>query len=195
MGCDFLSLSGHKLGAPKGIGGLYIRKGVDLPPLIDGGGQENGMRSGTENVPYIIALGEACRLAAEGLQSGEEERVASLRNQIERRLLGLGGCVINGGSAPRVPGILNISFEDVSGEGVMFLCDLKGVCISTGSACSMGRGDDVSHVLRAMGVPDPFAKGSVRISIGGTTTREDAEIIASDVSDCVVRLRADRRQM
>ncbi len=193
MGFDFLSLSGHKLGAPKGIGGLYIRSGVTLSPLIHGGGQENGMRSGTENVPYIVAFGEACRLASVELRSGEAERIASLRDQIERRLSDLGGCITNGGDAPRVPGILNISFENVSGEGVMFLCDLKGVCISTGSACSMGRGDDVSHVLRAMGVSEPFAKGSVRISIGRTTTPEQAEIIASAVSDCVVRFRQDQK--
>lgn len=190
LGCDFLSVSGHKLNTPKGVGALYVKKGISLSPLIDGGGQEHGMRSGTENVPYLVGFGEACRAAGELLASGEMERVAGLRNLIETRLMEQGLCRVNGGAVPRVPGTLNMSFSCVEGESVMLVCDMHGVCISTGSACSNGHGDEVSHVLRAMRVPEDMANGSIRISIGRYTTREEAEQIASVVGTCISKLRA-----
>jgi len=190
LGCDFLSLSGHKFGAPKGIGALYVKKGIMLPPLIDGGGQEKGMRSGTENVPYIVGLGEACRIAAEQLSAGEGKRLAALRDRIAEKLLALGHCRINGDNAARVPGTLNISFACVEGESLMLLCDMHGVCLSTGSACSNGLGDEVSHVLRAMKVPAAYANGSVRISIGAGTSEADADAIADTVASCAAKLRA-----
>ncbi len=187
--CDFLSLSGHKLSAPKGIGALCVREGIALFPLIDGGGQECGRRGGTENTAEIVGLGEACVLAGEELESGEAGRIASLRNEIEKALVELGG-VINGGAVPRVPGISGISFADLGGENLMLLCDLYGVCISTGSACSLGHGDGVSHVLRAMGLSEEAANGSIRISIGRETSRSDAEEILRVVKQCVHQIRS-----
>lgn len=188
LDCDFLSLSGHKLCAPKGVGALYIRKGVSVPPLIHGGGQERGFRSGTENVASVVGLGEACRLAREELSRGEDKRIAALRDGLETRLLTLGGRV-NGGGAERVPGTLNLSFRRVGGESLMLLCDLYGVCISTGSACSLGHGDGTSHVLRAMKLSEEEAKGAVRISIGRETTEACVREMAEIVERCVCSAR------
>lgn len=190
LGCDFFPLSGHKLGAPKGVGALYVKKGTTLPPLLHGGGQENGCRSGTENVPGIVGMGCACALCGEDLLKGEEERIGSLRNRIEGVLSALGGTV-NGGKVPRVPGILNVSFDDIGGESLMLLCSLYGVCISTGSACSLGHGDGVSHVLRAMKLSEERANGSVRISLGRGTTVEDADEIAAVAEKCIRSIRGE----
>ncbi len=189
--CDFLSLSGHKLSAPKGVGALYIRGGVVLPPLIDGGGQERGLRGGTENTAEIVGLGEACALAAEELSLGMGAQIAALRDRMEARLVRQGG-IVNGSGASRVPGILNLSYPDLGGESLMLLCDLYGVCISTGSACSLGHGDGVSHVLRAMRLSEEAALGSIRISIGRETTEWEAEKIMSVVEECILRIREDR---
>lgn len=190
LDCDFLALSGHKLHAPKGVGALYIRKGRTLPPLIDGGGQERGERSGTENVPYLVGLGEACRLSREALAMGEEKRVAVLRDGMAQRLLSLGGCRVNGEGARRVPGILSVSFACVEGESLMLVGDLHGAAFSTGSACASGRGNEVSHVLRAMEVPEAYRNGSIRLSVGRYTTAAEACGAAEIVADAVVRLRA-----
>ena len=190
LGCDFLPLSGHKLGAPKGVGALYIKRGVSLSPILHGGGQEGGMRSGTENVPGIVGLGRACRLCEEELQKGEDRRIAALRDRIEAELSALGGTV-NGGGAERTPGILNLSFSDLGGEALMLLCSLYGVCISTGSACSLGHGDGISHVLRAMNLTEKRANGSVRISIGRGTTEADANEIVRIAEKCIRSIREE----
>lgn len=191
--CDFLSLSGHKFGAPKGIGALYIRKGIILPPLIHGGGQERGLRSGTENTAGIVGIGAACRLAEKELSVGEAERIATLRDRIEKRLVALGG-VVNG-VGKRVPGTLNISFPDIGGESLMLLCDIYGVCISTGSACSLGHGDGISHVLRAMKLSEKRANGSVRISIGREIAMSDADELADAMEKCILAICAQGREV
>ncbi|MBE6598328.1 MAG: cysteine desulfurase [Ruminococcaceae bacterium] len=189
IGCDFLSFSGHKFGAPKGIGGLYVRKECTLPPLIHGGGQEKGSRSGTENVPYIVGLGEACRLAEERLESDAIMKTESVRDWLEAHLVSSPGGKVIGRDAPRLSGITNISFEGIFGENLMLMCDLYGLRISTGSACSMGKGDDISHVLRAMKLSESAAAGSVRISLGTDTTMSDAEQIYLIIEDCVRKIR------
>ncbi len=189
LDCDLLSFSGHKLGAPKGIGGLYVRKGTPVTPLLHGGSQERGMRSGTENVPYIVGLGAACLAAAEYLRSGEAAGTAALRDSVEGRLRSLGGCRVNGGGVPRVPGTLNLSFDGIGGESLMLMCDLYGLRISTGSACGMGKGDGISHVLRAMHLPDDVCGGTVRVSIGAGFTASDADAAVEIMSRCVEMLR------
>ena len=184
LGCDLLSVSGHKFHAPKGIGALYIRKEVTrkIAPFHYGGGQERGLRSGTLPVPLIAAFGEACAEALER-RADDDRRVCALRDRIAAELLEIPDSVRIGGGET-MPGILNIAFAGTYGENLMLLCDLRGVCLSTGSACHAGD-DTPSHVLAAMGVPEEFLTSSIRISIGRYTTEEDAGRISETVRDCV----------
>ncbi|MBQ4354010.1 MAG: cysteine desulfurase [Clostridia bacterium] len=184
LGCDLLSVSGHKFHAPKGIGALYIRKEIarTFAPFHDGGGQERGLRSGTLPVPLIAAFGEACAEVLER-RADDDRRVRALRDRIASELLEIPDSVRIGGGET-MPGILNIAFAGTYGENLMLLCDLRGVCLSTGSACHAGD-DTPSHVLTAMGVPEEYRTSSVRISIGRYTTEEDAGRIAGTVRDCV----------
>ncbi|MDR1677772.1 MAG: cysteine desulfurase NifS [Deltaproteobacteria bacterium] len=169
---DMLSLSGHKLHAPKGIGALYLKHGVKFAPFMIGGHQENGRRGGTENVPYIIGLGKASELALERLPE-ENGRVKAMRDRLEAGLLKIPSTMVNGDTENRLPNTTNISFEYVEGESILFHLSHAGICASSGSACTSGSLEP-SHVLRAMGVPFTAAHGSIRLSLAITNT--EAEI-------------------
>jgi cysteine desulfurase len=185
---DMLSLSGHKIHAQKGIGALYVRKGIPLPNLTFGGGQERGKRPGTENVPAIVGLGEAITEACENI-SGKAEHITKIRNRIIDGVLEIEGSRLNGNRDTRLPGNLNISFLGVEGESLLLLLDTKGICASSGSACTSGSLDP-SHVLLALGLPHEVAHGSMRLSIDETFTEEDADYIVASVKQVVERLRS-----
>ena len=169
---DLVSVSGHKLCAPKGIGALYIRKETGLKPYLRGGGQEGGLRSGTEAVPLIAAFGEACAEAAETLDA-EAARLTALRDRIYAELLAEKGAVELGERRYKMPGTVDIAFENVGGEALMLLCDLLGLELSTGSACHAGS-EEPSHVLTARGVGSAFVKSAIRISLGRSSGEREA---------------------
>lgn len=181
---DFLSLSGHKFHAPKGIGAMYQREGTRLEPLIRGGGQENGRRSGTENVPYIVGMGKAAEL-----MKGPHHEMAVLRDHLETRLLQeIEGVTLNGHREKRVPSIAHVAFEGCEGAGLQILLDERGVQVSTGSACMTGK-QQPSHVQKAMGLTDEAAKSAVRISLSVFTTREEVDLAVEKIAAAVRRLR------
>ena len=185
---DMLSLSGHKLHAPKGIGALYVKKGTRFYPYIIGGHQEHGRRAGTENVASIIALGEACELAQGNLQT-EAVQVARLRDRLENALLEK--CPdprINGDTSHRLPNTSNISFEYVEGEAILLRIDEFGICASSGSACTSGSLEP-SHVLRAMGIPFTAIHGSIRFSLSRYTTEEEIDKVIEIVPPIIKELR------
>jgi cysteine desulfurase len=185
---DMLSLSGHKLHAPKGIGALYVRKGTKFSPFLIGGHQEGGRRGGTENVASIIGLGKACELALEHL--GEEnERVKSLRDKLENGILkGIPSAMVNGDREHRLPNTTSISFEYVEGEAILLMMNEFGICASSGSACTSGSLEP-SHVLRAMGVPFTAAHGSIRFSLSIYNTEEEIDFIIEKLPPIIERLR------
>ena len=185
-----LSVSGHKLNAPKGIGALYCRSGVSLPKLIFGGEQERGRRAGTENVPAIAALGAAVE---ELFEQNEEKnaRLSLLRDKLRKGLLEIDGASLNGCKDRSLPGIVNVSFEGVEGESLLLLLDMQGIAASSGSACASGSSEP-SHVLRAMGRTNEQAAASVRFSLGFSNTEADAEEIITACRSCVERLRSLR---
>ncbi|MGO9950846.1 MAG: cysteine desulfurase NifS [Dissulfurispiraceae bacterium] len=185
---DMLSLSGHKLHAPKGIGALYVKKGTRFYPYIIGGHQENGRRAGTENVASIIALGKACELAQDNLKT-EAVYVARLRDRLEKALLEK--CPdprINGDPSCRLPNTSNISFEFVEGEAILLRIDEFGICASSGSACTSGSLEP-SHVLRAMGIPFTAIHGSVRFSLSRYTTADEIDRVIEIVPAIIRELR------
>ena len=185
---DLLSLSGHKLHAPKGVGVLYIRRGTRLAPFMLGGHQESGKRAGTENVPGIIALGKACELAQKHLVE-ENERVKQLRDKLEKAILA--SCpdsLVNGDSQNRLPNTTNISFEYIEGEAILLLLNKFGICASSGSACTSGSLEP-SHVLRAMGVPFTAAHGSIRFSLSRYNTQDEVDFVAEKLPEIVKKLR------
>ena len=185
---DMLSLSGHKLHAPKGIGVLYVRKGVRFRPFLRGGHQEKGRRAGTENVPYIVGLGAAASLAAEHMQE-ERVNVALLRDKLEQGLLeSIPDCMVNGDVENRLPNTTNIAFKNVEGEAILLMLDRLGVCASSGSACTSGSLEP-SHVLRAMGVPFTYAHGSIRLSLSRYTTQEEVDFVIQNFPDVIKTLR------
>ena len=182
-GIDFLSASGHKFYGPKGIGFIYIRRGIKLSPLLLGGGQERNLRSGTENVPAIVGLGEACRIAhEEAEENGERER--TIGRYLKERFMNIPGALQNG-TGER---ILNLSFEGINGQSLTIRLDIEGICVSTGSACSSGK-DERSHVLTAMGLAPEAADASIRLSIGKYNTMEEAEYTADRIEALVKELR------
>ncbi len=186
---DMLSLSGHKLHAPKGIGVLYIRRGVRFRPFLRGGHQERGRRAGTENVPYIVGMGEAARLAAANMDA-ERRDVARLRDRLEAGLLkAIPDCMVNGDVENRLPNTSNIAFKNVEGEAILLMLDRLGICASSGSACTSGSLEP-SHVLRAMGVPFNYAHGSVRLSLSRYTTEEEVDYVIAHMPDVIKTLRA-----
>ena len=189
LGCDLLTMSAHKLYAPKGIGALYVRRGVRLVGQHIGGHQERERRAGTENVPGIVAFGEAAKLAREELQ----ERIAhdaSLRDRFETKIASeILDLVFNGDRIRRLPHLSNISFRYIEGEGLLINLDLQGVAVSTGSACSSGTLEP-SPVIRALGVDDEIARGSIRFSFGQDNTEADVDYTVAVLAQAVERLRA-----
>lgn len=186
IGVDMLSLSGHKIHAPKGIGLLYIRKGVVIKNLIDGGGQEKFRRAGTENLPYILGLAKALEMAQEKLD--DIPRVAKMRDRLITELEKIPYSKLNGHRTQRLAGNVNIGFEFIEGESLLLWLDVSGICASTGSACSSAS-LEASHVLLAMGVPHEKAHGSLRLSISHETTDEDIDHIIATVPAIVEKLR------
>jgi cysteine desulfurase len=185
---DMLSLSGHKLHAPKGVGVLYLRKGIPFRPFVVGGHQERNRRAGTESTASIIALGKACELAG-AYMDDENTRVRRMRDRLERELLAsIPNARINGGKAERLPNTLSIALEYVEGEAILLLLSEKGICASSGSACTSGSLEP-SHVLRAMGVPFTCAHGSIRFSLSRFTTDEDIDLVVKELPPIVQRLR------
>lgn len=185
---DMLSISGHKLHSPKGIGVLYIRKGTKFSPFLIGGHQEKGRRGGTENVPYIIGLGKACELAKAHLPD-ENAHVKALRDHLEQKILErIPNALVNGDRAHRLPNTLNVSFEYVEGESILLLLSDLGICASSGSACTSGSLEP-SHVLRAMGVPFTAAHGSIRFSLSIYNTKEEMDYIIEHLPTVIQRLR------
>lgn len=185
---DMLSLSGHKLHAPKGIGALYVRKGTKFSPFLIGGHQEGGRRGGTENVASIIGLGKACELALEHLAE-EDERVKSLRDKLENGILkGIPSAMVNGDREHRLPNTTSISFEYVEGEAILLMMNEFGICASSGSACTSGSLEP-SHVLRAMGVPFTAAHGSIRFSLSIYNKEEEIDFIIEKLPPIIERLR------
>lgn len=186
---DMLSMSGHKFHAPKGVGLLYVRRGTRLKPFMLGGHQEMRRRAGTENVPYIIGLAKACSLATAAIDSGEEDRIAKMRDALESGLLATcPDAIVNGDKANRLSNTLNISFEYIEGEAIAYHLSDLGICVSTGSACASGSLDP-SHVIRAMGVPFIAVHGSVRFSLSRYNTMDEVEYALAEVPKVIKRLR------
>ena len=189
LGCDMLSLSGHKLHAPKGIGLLYVRRRFKFHPYIIGGHQERGRRGGTENVPYIVGFGRAAELAAERL-GDEQTRVKALRDKLEDGLLkAVPHTVRNGAKEPRLPNTANLAFDFVEAEAILMLLDRIGICASSGSACTTGSLDP-SHVLTAMGLNPMRARGSVRFSLGHDNTGAEVDYALEQIPPIIEKLRA-----
>ncbi len=185
---DMLSLSGHKLHAPKGIGVLYVRKGTKFAPFSIGGHQERGRRGGTENTASIIGLGKACELAAAHMEE-ENTRVRALRDRLEKELLSrVPQSRVNGDTGERLPNTSNISFEFIEGEAILLLMDEFGICASSGSACTSGSLQP-SHVLRAMGVPFTMAHGSIRFSLSIYNTEEEVDFVVEKIPGIIEKLR------
>jgi cysteine desulfurase len=189
IGCHALSISGHKMHAPQGVGALYVRKGTRLRPLFYGGRHERSRRAGTENVPGIVSLGKAAELAAQGFEHGDEEKMSAWRNRLEQGILALAeDAGVNGEGAPRVPNTSNIYFDHIDGEAMVIALDLKGLAVSTGAACSSGA-IEPSHVLVAMGLTRDRARASIRISLGKQNTEEDVDFALGLIPETVARLR------
>ncbi len=186
LGVDMLSLSGHKIHAPKGIGALFIRRGVTINNLIDGGGQERHKRAGTENLAYILGLAKAIEIATEKIK--DLPRVAKMRDRLIEGLEKIPYSKLNGHRTQRLSGNVNIGFEFIEGESLLLWLDIAGICASTGSACSSAS-LEASHVLLAMGVPHEKAHGSLRLSISHETQDEDIDYIIDTVPTIVKRLR------
>jgi cysteine desulfurase len=185
---DMLSISGHKLHAPKGIGVLYVRKGTKFSPFLIGGHQEKERRGGTENTPSIIGLGKACELAARNMET-ENTTVKKLRDKLETELLArIPNSRVNGTRLYRLPNTMNISFEFVEGEAILLLMDEFGICASSGSACTSGSLQP-SHVLRAMGVPFTMAHGSIRFSLSIYNTEEEINFVVEKLPSIIEKLR------
>ena len=189
IGCDLLSISGHKMNAPQGVGALYVRKGTGLRPMLYGGSHERSRRAGTENVPAIVALGKAAEIAREAFVRGDLETMSHMRDGLEQTILReVESAGVNGQGTPRVPNTSSIYFNCIEGEALVIALDLKGLAVSTGAACSSGA-IEPSHVLTAMGMPRERARGSLRFSLGKQNTPEDIEFALSLIPHTVARLR------
>jgi cysteine desulfurase len=189
IGCHALSISGHKLHAPQGVGALYVRKGVRLQPLFYGGRHERSRRAGTENVPGIVGLGRAAELAMQGFERGDDKKWSALRDRLQQGILAqVEEAGVNGDGAPRVPNTTNFYFDHIEGESMVIALDLKGLAVSTGAACSSGA-IEASHVLTSMGLRSDRARASIRFSLGKQNTEEDIDIALALVPETVARLR------
>jgi len=188
-GVDMLSLSGHKIHAPKGIGALYIRKGTKFAPFMIGGHQEKGRRGGTENTAAIVGLGKAAEMARKHMASGSYTAVRELRDTLENEILAqVPSTFVNGDRANRLPNTTSIAFEYVEGEAILLMLNEYGICASSGSACTSGSLEP-SHVLRAMGVPFTAAHGSIRFSLSRFTTRQEIDVVLEKLPPVIARLR------
>jgi cysteine desulfurase len=188
LGVDLLSLAAHKCGGPKGVGALWMRRGVSLAPIMTGGRQERNRRAGTENVPAIVGFGVAAAQARRRL-AAEARRLGALRDRLEQGILtSIPGTAVNGADAERVPNTTNVAFDGVEAESLLIGLDLEGIAVSTGSACSSGTLEP-SHVLRAMGLPHGRVQSSIRFSLGTTTTAEEIERVLAVLPTVVERLR------
>lgn len=185
---DMLSLSGHKINAPKGIGAMFIRKGIVIDNFNDGGGQERKHRGGTENVASIVALGVAIEDATKNLEADTAHKLKLKQKLIDGIKKNITHCRLNGHPDKRLPGNVNISFEGIEGESMLLMLDMKGVCASSGSACTSGDLDP-SHVLLAIGLPHEVAHGSLRLTIGHQNTEEDIDYVLEILPPIVSRLR------
>jgi len=189
IGCHALSISGHKIHAPQGVGALYVRKGTRLQPLFYGGRHERSRRAGTENVPGIVGLGKAAQLAKTAFERGDDRKMAALRDRLQQGILAqVEEAAVNGDNAARVPNTTNIRFDHIDGEAMVIALDLKGLAVSTGAACSSGA-IEPSHVLVAMGLRTDQARASIRFSLGKQTTAEEIDIALVLVTETVARLR------
>ena len=186
---DMLSVSGHKFGGPKGIGFLFVRKGIRLPPFMHGGEQENGRRAGTTNVPGIVGMAKAAELEHADLEKNMAHMTALRDHYIERIEKEIPYCRLNGHRTQRLPGNANFSFSFVEGESILMSLGAQGVCISTGSACASGSLDP-SHVLLAIGVPHEIAHGSIRVSMSENTTPEQIDFAVDALKTAVERIRS-----
>jgi cysteine desulfurase len=188
-GVDMLSLSGHKIHAPKGIGALYLRKGTKFAPFLIGGHQEKGRRGGTENTAAIVGLGKAAEIAKKHMASGGCAAVGELRDVLENKILAqVPATFVNGDRASRLPNTTSIAFEYVEGEAILLMLNEYGICASSGSACTSGSLEP-SHVLRAMGVPFTAAHGSIRFSLSRYTTRKEIDFVLEKLPPVIARLR------
>ena len=188
MKIDMLSLSGHKIGAPKGIGALYVNKSIELKKFIDGGHQERDKRAGTENVPGMIGLGEACKIAKENMEE-HIKQLTELRDEYISRIKDeIVDIQINGSMEKRLPGNSNISFKGVNGNELLMKLDERGICASAGSACSSGSGSP-SHVLTAIGLPSEYAEGTLRVTLGEDNTKEDINYLVESLTEIIKEIR------
>ncbi len=187
MGIDLMSFSAHKFNGPKGIGGLYMRKGIVMPNLISGGGQERGKRAGTENPAGIVGMAEALRLSCEEMEENNK-KVTAMRDRLIEGLLKIPYTRLNGDRYNRLPGNVNVSIRFIEGESLLLWLDISGICASSGSACTSGSLDP-SHVLLSIGLPHEIAHGSLRFSLDHTNTEEDVDYILETLPGIVERLR------
>ena len=188
MGIDMLSASGHKFNGPKGIGFLYIRKGVKIRSFVHGGAQERKRRAGTENVPGIIGIGTAAKRAAATMDERIKNETELRDHMIQRISAEIPYCRLNGDPTKRLPNNVNFSFQFVEGESLLIMLDMKGICASSGSACTSGSLDP-SHVLLAIGLPHEIAHGSLRMTLGADTTLEDVDYVVDCLKEIVQKLR------
>lgn len=188
LGIDLLSLTAHKFHGPKGVGALYVRDGVEVVPWMLGGSHERGRRGGTENVPGIVGIGQACSIAERRLEEFRSV-TGGLRDRLEVGILeSVPGTHVNGTQTSRAPHVTNISFDDVGGEALLVALDFQGVAVSTGAACAAGS-ISLSHVLTAMNIPEDRIKGAIRFSLGRFTTEEDIDYVLQILPDLVARAR------
>ncbi|WMJ84600.1 cysteine desulfurase NifS [Oscillospiraceae bacterium LTW-04] len=186
---DMLSLSGHKIHAPKGVGVLYVKNGVVIDTFMDGGAQERSRRAGTENLASIVGLGAAIEIATTDIDARNAHKKEMRDRLIDGILKEIPRCRLNGSREHRLPGSLNISFEGIEGESMLLMLDMKGICASSGSACTSGSLDP-SHVLLAIGLPHEIAHGSLRLSLSDENTMEDVDYILAELQPIISRLRA-----
>lgn len=187
--CDLLTLTAHKMHGPQGVGTLYVRKGTLLQPLLYGGRHERSRRAGTENLPGIVGLGKAAEIARHGFADGSVERMANLRDRLEKTIVeSMDQVSVNSAGAPRVPNTTNIVFDCLEGEAMVIALDLKGLSVSTGAACSSGA-IEPSHVLTAMGLDPDSARASIRFSLGKQNTSDDVDFALELIPEVVTRLR------
>jgi cysteine desulfurase len=189
IGCDLLTISGHKMNAPQGSGAVYVRKGTLLESMLKGGRHERGRRAGTENLAGIVGLGAAARISREWFAMGGAEKMAAMRDRLENSVLStVELATVNSANVPRTPNTSNIIFEHIEGEAFVISMDLKGIAVSTGAACSSGA-IEPSHVLIAMGLTPDQARGSIRFSLGKTNNEDEVDLVAEKVPEVVTKLR------